>query len=978
MNLHGFELMRDQAIPELSTGARLYRHVKTGAELLSLENDDENKCFGITFVTPPSDSTGVAHILEHAVLCGSRKYPLKDPFVELIKGSLNTFLNALTYADRTCYPVASVNLRDFYNLVDVYLDTVFYPRLARETFEQQGWHYELNDAADPLIYKGVVFNEMKGAYSSPSSLIYRYAQASLFPDQLYRLSSGGDPKDIPDLTYEQFVAFHRAYYHPSNARIFFSGDDAPEERLRLLDAYLADFEPRPPAPPVPLQARFERPASVTHPYAVSADGDTERKAQVCVNWLLTDMTRPETALSLSVLRHILIGTPASPLRKALLDSGLGEDLAGPGLATLLRQSYFSVGLRGTREADAPAIEALILDTLRRLAEDGLDPAAVEAALNTVEFERREMNSGGTPRGLAWMFSALTTWTYSGDPWWPLAFAAPLEAIKSQAQAGLYFEGMIRLLLIDNPHRTTLTLRPDPTLLQSVEAAEGARLEAARAAFGPEEIEEVAARTQALKLRQQTPDPPEVVATLPMLGRADLPRENAPIPLSLETQDGARIIYHDLFTSGIAYLDIGLDLRRLPPDLLPYATLFGRAILQLGTEREDYVRLTQRIGRVTGGIRPELFTGDVHGATAPGGGGEGAAWLFLRGKALASRMGELLDILRDVLTTARWDDRDRFRQIAVEEKARMEAALASADAGFVLTRLHAPLSEAGWAEEHLRGLESLFFLRGLIEKIDTDWPAVRDSLGQVQQRLVSRDALLCNVTLDAENWALVGPQVRAFLASLPSAPVELIPLDWQTELESGNEAWTVPSQVGSVGKAANLYALGLTESGSTAVISRYLSTSWLWQQVRVQGGAYGGTCLFEPHTGVLSFLSWRDPNVDATFDVYDGAGGFLRAAALDDKELTRSIIGTIGRMDTYRLPDARGFVSLLRHLTGETDAWRQGWRDQVLSTTERDFRAFADVLDAMRGPGRRVVLGSSEAISAADARQPGSLQVRPAL
>ena len=972
MNLHGFELLRDQDIPELNTQARLYKHVKTGAELLSLENDEENKCFGITFATPPSDSTGVAHILEHSVLCGSRKYPLKDPFVELIKGSLNTFLNALTYADRTCYPIASVNLRDFYNLVDVYLDTVFHPVLARETFEQQGWHYEMNDPADPLIYKGVVFNEMKGAYSSPQSVLSRYAQASLFPDQLYKLSSGGDPNDIPNLTYEQFTAFHRDYYHPSNARIFFSGNDSPEERLRLLDGYLRDFDARPPLAPVPLQARFEQPVSVTHSYAVSSDGDAERKAQVCVNWLLTEMTSPEMALSLSVLRHILIGTPASPLRKALLDSGLGEDLAGNGMVTHLRQSYFSVGLRGTRVADAAAIESLILDTLRRLADDGIDPAAVEAALNTVEFDRREMNSGGTPRGLTQMFSALTTWIYGGNPWGPLAFAAPLESVKSQAQSGPYFEGMIRRLLVDNPHRTTLTLRPDPTLLSEHEAMEKAKLDAAHAAFGPGEIEEVVARTGALKRRQETPDPPEIVATLPMLGRADLPRENAPVPISIETQDGARIITHDIETSGIAYLDVGLDLHRLPPELLPYATLFGRAILQLGTSREDYVRLTQRIGRVTGGIRSEMFTGSVHG------GGEAAAWLFLRGKALASRTGEMLDILRDVLTSARWDDRERFRQIAVEEKARMESALASADAGYVLTRLGSTLSEAGWAEERLRGLESLFFLRTLIGKIDTDWPAVREALGLVQRCLVSRDALLCNITLDANNWAQAGPLVRSFVASLPTTSAERVSWNWQTGPEAENEAWTVPSQVGSVGKSANLYALGLSESGSSSVICRYLSTSWLWQQVRVQGGAYGGTCLFEPHTGVLSFLSWRDPNVDSTFAVYDGAGEFLRAASLDDTELTRSIIGTIGRMDTYRLPDARGYVSLLRHLTGETDAWRRGWRDQVLSTTERDFHDFADVLDAMREPGRRVVLGPVEAISAANARHPGLLQVESAL
>ena len=973
MNLHGFELVRDQAIPELSTQARLYRHIGTGAELLSLENSDENKCFGITFRTPPTDSTGVAHILEHSVLCGSRKYPLKDPFIELAKSSLNTFLNALTYPDRTCYPIASANLRDFYNLVDVYLDTVFHPRLERETFEQQGWHYELNNADDPLIYKGVVFNEMKGAYSSPERLLYRLAQQSLFPDQLYRYSSGGDPKDIPDLTYEQFVAFHQTYYHPSNARIFFSGDDAPEERLRLMNEYLQDFPAREIEASVPPQARFAQPAAVTHSYAVSADADGERKAQVSVNWLLTETTDPETALSISILSRILIGTPASPLRKALLDSGLGEDLTGAGLVSHIRQSYFSTGLRGMRESDAPAVEALILDTLRRLADEGIDPATVEAALNTTEFRLREMNSGSLPRGLAQMFAALTTWTYGGDPWEALAFAAPLEAVKAHVQAGPYFEGSIRRWLLDNPHRTMLTLRPDPTLNEQDDARERARLDQARAALSLAELETIVGRTQALKRRQETPDPPEITAMLPMLGRADLPPKETPIPISVETQDGARIVFHDLETTGIAYLDIGLDLRRLPADLLPYAALFSKAVLQLGTEREDYVRLSQRIGRETGGIRPELWTSSVRGKS------EAAAWLFLRGKALATRTGDLLGILHDTLTSARWDDRARLRQIAGEEKSALEAALASADAGYVLRRLQSPLSEAGWAEEHLHGLESLFFLRQLIADLDNNWPKVRNALAQVQCHLVNRDTVICNVTLDAANWTLVSPQVRAFLADLPTAPIVTPPI-WRpnTNNETGGEGWAVPSQVGSVGKSANLYQFGMTEHGSAAVICQYLSTSWLWQQVRVQGGAYGGTCRFDPNSGTFLYVSWRDPNVRATFDVYDRTGAFLRGAALDEKELTRNIIGAIGDLDTYRLPDARGFVSLQRYLAGATDAWRQNWRDGILSATAADFRAFADVLDAIRGPAFQVALTSPDALAAANAQQPGLLQIRQAL
>ena len=974
MNLHGFELVRDQEIPELSTRARLYRHIQTGAELLSLENRDENKCFGITFRTPPTDSTGVAHILEHSVLCGSRKYPLKDPFIELAKSSLNTFLNALTYPDRTCYPIASANLRDFYNLVDVYLDTVFHPRLERETFEQQGWHYELNNTDDPLIYKGVVFNEMKGAYSSPERLLYRYVQQSLFPDQLYRHSSGGDPKDIPDLTYEQFAEFHRDYYHPSNARIFFSGDDAPEERLRLINDYLQDFAPNEIDASVPLQARFTQPAAFTHSYAIGADADGERKAQVSVNWLLTETTDPETALSISILGRILIGTPASPLRKALLDSGLGEDLTGPGLVSHIRQSYFSTGLRGTRESDTPAIASLIFDTLRHLADEGIDPATVEAALNTTEFRLREMNSGSLPRGLAQMFAALTTWTYGGDPGQALAFAAPLDAVKAQVQAGPYFEELIRHWLLDNPHRTTVTLRPDPTLTEQENARERGRLDQVRAAFSRPELETIVERTQALKRRQETPDPPEITATLPMLSRADLPPQETPIPISVETQDGVRIVFHDLETTGIAYLDIGLDLRRLPADLLPYAALFGKALLQLGTEREDYVRLTQRIGRETGGLRPEIWTSAVREKS------EAAAWLFLRGKALAGRTGDLLGILRDTLTSARWDDRARLRQIAGKEKSALEAALAFADAGYVFRRLQSPLSEAGWAEEQLHGLESLFFLRQLISDLDADWPKVQDALAQVQRHLVNRDTVICNITLDAANWAQVGPQVRAFLSALPSAPATAMLPAWPlpTIGETGGEGWAVPSQVGSVGKSANLYQLGMTEHGSAAVICQYLSTSWLWQQVRVQGGAYGGTCRFDPHSGTFLYVSWRDPNVRATFDVYDRTGGFLRTSALDDKELTRNIIGAIGDLDMYRLPDARGFVSLQRYLAGATDEWRQNWRSQILSTTAADFRAFADVLDAMRGQAHEVALTSSDALAAANARQPGFLHIRSAL
>ena len=437
MTQHGFELERDEFIAELHAAARIYRHARTGAQLLSISKDDENKVFGVAFRTPPEDSTGLPHILEHSVLGGSHKYPLKEPFLELVKGSLKTFLNAMTYPDKTIYPVASTNLKDFYNLVDVYLDAVFFPLLTPQHLEQEGWHYAVDggDGAGTLSYKGVVFNEMKGAYSSPEGLLYRRGLAALYPDTPYSHDSGGDPAAIPDLTYEQFVAFHRRYYHPSNALIYFYGDDDPAERLRLLDAVLSRFDAQPveaPASLLPLQAPFDAPRRVAFPYGVEGeagfDPATARKTLLRVQWLLPENRDQNLTMALSVLGYALIGTQASPLRKALTDSGLGEDVNG-GLSAGVRQMSFAAGMKNIAAADAGKVEALILDTLRALVETGFDPELVEAALNSIEFSLREQNTGGYPRGLSTMLGALGTWLYGGDPLAPLAYEAPLAAVK---------------------------------------------------------------------------------------------------------------------------------------------------------------------------------------------------------------------------------------------------------------------------------------------------------------------------------------------------------------------------------------------------------------------------------------------------------------------------------------------------------------------------------------------------------------------
>jgi Zn-dependent M16 (insulinase) family peptidase len=963
--IHGFEKSREQDIPELKTRVEIFRHVKTGAELLSLINDDENKVFGISFRTPPTDSTGVAHILEHSVLCGSRKYPVKEPFVELLKSSVQTFLNAMTYPDKTCYPVASQNVQDFYNLIDVYLDAVFYPRLTPFILQQEGWHFELEKTEEPLTYKGVVFNEMKGVYSSPDSLLAQYSQQSLFPDNTYGFDSGGRPEEIPSLTFEQFKAFHEKYYHPSNACVFFYGDDDPKKRLKLINDYMKNFDRLEVNSVVQLQKAFDRPRRVTRSFAAGEDDGS--KGMVTLNWLLNETAEREQNLAFHILEFILLGMPGSPLRKALIDSNLGEDLAGEGLGSELRQMCFSTGLKGIAFEDADKVEDLVLDTLSRLVKEGIDPRTTEAALNTIEFTLRENNTGHFPRGLALMLRALATWLHEEDPLALVAFEAPLDAVKSQlASKQSLFEEMIDRMLLKNPHRTTLILKPDTELAQKEEAAEREKLTKAREAMNSVDLQEVISNTKELKRMQGTPDTPEALATIPTLRLEDLDKRNKTIPLTSLEQEKTPVLYHDLFTNGIAYLDLGFNLHTLPQKYLPYVRLFGRALLEMGTEKEDYVTLTQRIGRKTGGIHPTFFTSVVKkGETA-------AAWLFLRGKAMQPQGFELMSIITDVLLTVRLDNQERFRQMVLEAKARQEQKLVPAGHQMVNLRLRAHFHEADWAAEQMNGVSYLFFLRRLAKRVDEDWPGVRADLEEMRNILLNRNAMLVNVTLDEAGWSDFQPLVNEFLDHLPATD----PRDgeWSPETPSDFEGMTIPAQVNYVGKGANIYPSGYTFHGSAHVICRYLRTAWLWERVRVQGGAYGAFCSFDRLSGVLSFVSYRDPNLLKTLEVFDESARFLREGHLHKDELNKGIIGTIGDLDQYRLPDAKGYTSMVRQLSGETDEERQQLREEVLSTTATHFTAFAEALDTVKEKGLVKVLGSESAIQGAQTDRPGWLEV----
>ena len=954
--IHGFELLRDEMIEEYKIRARIYRHIKSGAELLSMICPDENKVFGITFRTPPDDSTGVAHILEHSVLCGSRKFPVKEPFVELLKGSLQTFLNAFTYPDKTCYPVASQNLKDFYNLIDIYMDAALHPLIDELTFAQEAWHYELSRAEDPLIYKGVVFNEMKGVYASADSILSEQSQRVLFPETTYGVDYGGDPRHIPDLTWQQLKDFHARYYHPSNARIYFYGDDDPDERLRLMDEYLRHYDREANDSAIPLHPKKKVPEHITLPYPA---GSQDANSYLTVNWRLDQITSSEEAMGLRLLDHILTKTPASPLRKALLDSGLGEDLAGVGLETQIREFFYSTGMKGIKAGEEQKVVDLITATLKRLASDGIDPRTIESSLNTEEFHYRELNTGNYPRGLALMIASMQTWLYDGDPLAPLRYSEPMIIIRERLKRGeRYFEGLIKKWLIDNPQRTVLTLKPDEGLKNRHDREEEIKLASIKNNFNSSEIDAIIRATEELKKRQSTPDTPEALRCLPALTRADLDRGNRVIPSEPGKLEGAPYLYHDLFTQGIAYLDLGFDLSVVPAELIGLVPVWARALTETGTASEDYVSLAQRIGRLTGGIAPELYTTSM--AENPN---QGAAWIFLRGKAMDDRLPDLLGILHDVLAGPQFSLQDRIKQLIAEEKAELESNVIPGGSRFVAQRLRARFNRHDWIQEQLSGISYLDYLRKLSDRVRDDWGHLLAQLEKLHTIITARENMLINLTADRSRRALLESQLSGFIRSHSNNSKNAKVLFAEPAPHSDKpEALLIPAQVNYVGKSINLIRNGHAITGHSLVVNRYIRSAWLWDQVRVQGGAYGGFSMLDSRSGQLVLVSYRDPNLAKTLAIYDRTADYLRKLDIDEREVDQAVIGAIGDMDAYLLPDAKGFLALGRYLSGDSVERRQRLRNEILGTRLEHFHEFGHQLSALSARGQIAVMGSEEKMS----------------
>ncbi|XP_017229368.1 presequence protease 1, chloroplastic/mitochondrial isoform X2 [Daucus carota subsp. sativus] len=935
----GFDKVSEQFIEECKSTLVLFKHKKTGAQVMSVSNDDENKVFGIVFRTPPKDSTGIPHILEHSVLCGSRKYPLKDPFVQLLKGSLHTFLGAFTHPDRTFYTVASTNAKDFYNLVDVYLDAVFFPKCVEDiqTFQQEGWHHELNDPSEDITYKGVVFNEMKGVYSQPHDILSKSAQQE----------------------------FHLKFYHPSNARIWFYGDDDPIERLRILSEYLDMFDvsTAPEESIVKLQKLFLKPVRIVKKYPVTEGGVLKKKHMVCLNWLISDEPLDmESKLALLFLDHLLLGSLNS-----------GECNVGGGAEYELLQTQFSIGWCVSKE-NIKRVEDLVMDTIKSLAETGFDTDAVEASMNTVEFSLRENNTGSFPRGLALMLQSIGKWIYDMDPFEPLKYQKPLLALKARiAEEGnkAVFSPLIEKYILNNPHRVTIEMQPDAEKASCDEASEKTFLDELKANMTEADLAKLDHATRQLRLRQETPDPPEALKSVPSLSLQDIPKKPIQIPIKIGDINGVKVLQHDLFTNDVLYSEVVFDMSSLKQELVPLVPLFCQSLMGTGTKDMDFVQLNQLIGRKTGGISVYPFTSSVRGKADP------CSHMIVRGKAMSGHTEDLFNLINHIIQGVQFTDQKRFKRFISMSKARMEYQLQASGHKIAAARIEAKLNVAGWIGEQMGGVSYLEFLQSLEEKVNLNWNEISSSLEEIRRTLFTKSGCLINLTADGKNLTNSEKHVGKFLDLLPtssSAKSEI----WNAQLPSTSEAIVIPTQVNYVGKAVNLYETGYEFNGSAHVISKHISNTWLWDRVRVSGGAYEGYCDFDDHSGVFSFMSHCDPNLLKTLNVYDGTSDFLRELEMDDDALTKAIIGTIGDEDSYHLPDVKGYSSLVRYLMGIEEEERQKRREEILSTSLADFKEFAERMKSIKDNGVVVVVASAKDVDNAHKERPNFFEIKKAL
>lgn len=957
-DLTAYEVIQKEDLSDIKSQGFLLKHKKSGARVLLMENDDENKVFCIGFRTPPSDSTGVPHIMEHSVLCGSRDFPVKDPFVELVKGSLNTFLNAMTYPDKTVYPVASCNAKDFQNLMHVYMDAVFYPNIYQhdEIFRQEGWSYKLDRPDGELTISGVVYNEMKGAFSSPEGVLDRVILNSLFPDTSYANESGGDPDVIPELTYEQFLDFHRKYYHPSNSYIYLYGDMDMEEKLRWLDEkYLSEFDAAEVDSEIKYQEPFGEMREVVQEYSITSDESEEDKTYLSWNKVIGTSLDEKLYLAFQILDYALLSAPGAPLKKALVDAGVGKDIMGS-YDNGVYQPLFSVIAKNANVEQKEEFIRVIEDTLREIAEKGMDKKALRAGINYHEFRFREADFGNYPRGLMYGLQLYDSWLYDeAKPFIHMQAIPTFEFLKSQVDTG-YFEDLIRTYLLENTHGAVVIIRPERGRTARMDRELAEKLKAYKESLSPEEVQKLVDDTHELEQYQEEESSPEDLAKIPVLKRTDISREIAPIYNDEMEIGGVKLVHHNIETNGIGYVTMMFDLSGIREELLPYVGILQSVLGIIDTTNYEYGELFNEINIHTGGIGTslELYT-DVTKVKEK----EFRATFEMRGKALYPKMDVLFSMMREILMESRLDDEKRLKEILAMLKSRLLASFLSS--GHTTAALRA-LSYTSPMSKFKDDTDGIGFYEA-VKKIEEDFDGQKETLirnlKEIARRIFRADNLMISYTSSEEG---IEPMTKAFAAVKDSLytggeiPDEACILHCRKR----NEGFKTSSKVQYVARVGNFIDGGQKYCGALQILKVILGYDYLWQNIRVKGGAYGCMSNFN-RIGDAYLISYRDPNLERTMEVYEGVVDYLKNFNVSDRDMNKFIIGTMSSLDRPMNPAAKGARSMNLYMNRVSEEMLRSERGQILDAQQEDIRALADVVKAMRDQKLLCVIGSEEKI-----------------
>ncbi len=952
-NLAAYEVVEKRNLEDLNSVGYLLKHKKTGARVALISNDDDNKVFYIGFRTPPKDATGVPHILEHSVLCGSKEFPIKDPFVELVKGSLNTFLNAMTYPDKTVYPVASCNDKDFQNLMHVYLDAVFYPNIYKtdKIFKQEGWHYDMQSPEDELTINGVVYNEMKGAYSSPDDLFSRATMQALFPDTTYGADSGGEPETIPQLTYEKFLEFHQTYYHPSNSYIYLYGNMDMVEKLEFLDEkYLSYFEYLEVDSEIEWQEAFSETRRVVEEIPISEEEKEEESAYLSLNASIGDSLDKELYVAFQILDYALCSVPGAPLKQALIEKNIGKDVYSI-YDGGMRQPYFSIIAKDASMEQEELFLSTVYEVLEKLVKEGFDRKALLAGINYFEFKYREADFGAYPKGLMYGLQAFDSWLYDETkPFLHLEANATFAFLRQKVEEG-YFEELIQKYLIDNTHKAVIIMKPKKGMTEEKDARLKAQLAQKKASMSAEEIAQVVAETKALEEYQEAEDSKEDLAKIPLLNREDIGKEARKIVNEERKLGEVPVLYHEVFTNGIAYLRMVFEVKDIPAELMPYLGIFKGCLGLLNTENYKYGDLYNEMNIVTGGMAAvnncysNLNDLNKYRLT-----------LEIKTKVLYDNIGKAIELMHEILMTSDFTDTKRLHEIIAEGRSRTQSQMLSAGHSVAVSRALSYGSVSGEVSEVISGIPFFRLVTQLDEQFEENKEQLVEKLQKLAALIFRKENLMVDFTGTSEGYEKLEAPVKDFAETLYTVKVErgsFVP-----QVSRKNEGFTTSGQVQYVCRGGNFRKKGLPYTGALRILKVMLGYEYLWVNVRVKGGAYGCMCGFGK-SGESYFVSYRDPNLSKTIDIYEKAAENIAQFDADERTMTQYIIGAVSDLDVPMNPSALGLFSLSAYMTGLTQEVLQKERDELLSATVADIQALSKYIEAFMSDEFLCVVGNAE-------------------